>query len=273
MRIALVQMAVTDGNVQVNLERAEAFVRDAASGERPDIILLPEMWTTGYAHDSWAGAADRETPLVMERLSALAQELKVSIGGSMVTRREDGALTNRFTIVSSDGSIVGAYDKSHLFSPLREKEFLAPGKNRVHATVGSEERVSAAMSICYDLRFPGMYRASAYEGVPLFLVVSAWPEPRCVALRTLARARAVENQAFLALCNRVGPSSDGTQFCGGSMVVSPTGELLLDLGTTEGVGVTTVRLQESAAARAALRVLEDEVDEIDFPTRVVRPAN
>ncbi len=267
MRIALVQMAVMDGNVQVNMSRAEAFIREAATGELPDIVLLPELWTTGYAHAVWSEAADRETPLVMEQLSALARELKVAIGGSMVTRREDGKLVNRFTIVGTDGTVTASYDKSHLFTPMRENEFLAAGTQRVHATVGAEKPIAAAMSICYDLRFPGMYRASRYDGIELFLVASAWPEPRCTALRTLAMARGVENQAFLALCNRVGPAEDGTQFCGGSMIVSPTGDLLLDLGKTEGVGVATIRLREAAAARAMLRVIDDEVDALDFPVK------
>lgn len=265
MRIAIVQMAVSDGNVAENVARAESYIQEATAGERPDIVLLPELWTTGYAHEMWAEVADRETPVVMERFGELSATLNVSIGGSMVTRRADGQLVNRFSVITPAGTRA-EYDKSHLFSPMREKEFLAPGTSRVHASVpfgGEGKEVNAAMSICYDLRFPRMYRASAHEGVELFLVPSAWPEPRCVPLRTLATARAIENQGFLALSNRVGPARDGSQFCGGSMVVSPIGEILLDMGQSEGVGVVTVKLREAAAARAMLRVLHDEVEGID----------
>jgi predicted amidohydrolase len=270
MRIGVVQMAVTDGNVETNVARAETLIREvvakgAASGQGAlDVVLLPELWTTGYACEMWGEVADRATPQVLGRLSALCIELGVRIGGTMVTRRDDGGLANRFTLIGSNGNVQMTYDKSHLFSPMREKEFLAPGSARAHTDVNG---TPAALSICYDLRFPGMYRASAHEGVELFLVASAWPQPRCAALRTLATARAVENQAFLVLCNRVGPAADGTQFCGGSMVVSPIGEILLDLGSSEGVGVADIRIREAALTRSMLRVLDDEIAGVDQFTR------
>jgi predicted amidohydrolase len=174
----------------------------------------------------------------------------------MVTRRPDGALANRFTLTAPDGSTPVAYDKSHLFGPMREKEFLAPGTTRVHTKIGT---TPAALSICYDLRFPGMYRESAHEGTELYLVASAWPRPRCGVLRTLATARAAENQAFLALCNRAGPGADGTVFCGGSMVVAPDGEILLDLGSDEAIGAIDVKMRLATVARSLLAVLSDDM--------------
>src|SRR5690606_39008350 len=129
----------------------------------------------------------------------------------------------------------------------------------------SLREIEAALSVCYDLRFPGMYRASAHERAELFLVVSAWPKPRCAALRTLATARAVENQAFLVLCNRVGPASDKSVFCGGSMVVSPLGEILLDMGDKEGVGSVTINSADASKLRDFFPVLDDDVEGIDTP--------
>jgi predicted amidohydrolase len=259
MRIALAQLAVIDGDAWANVERAEAMLREVAR-ERPDVALLPELWTTGYAHDSWGPVADAETPKVMDRLAALSGELGIVIGGSMVHRRADGGLMNRFTLTAPDGTVMASYDKSHLFMPMREHEFLAAGDAREHGAVG---KAPVALSICYDLRFPAMYRASAQEGTELFLVVSEWPDPRAAVLRTLATARAVENQAFLALCNRTGTGADGTTFCGGSMVVSPSGEILLDLGRDEGTGVVEVRLREVAMTRAMLPVLTQDVVGVD----------
>lgn len=264
MRIGLIQMAVTDGDVAANVTKAESFIRDlardSAATQPLDVVLLPELWTTGYAHDAWPVVADQQTASVEARLAALSSELNVPIGGSMVTRREDGALVNRFSLTTPGGGAPVTYDKSHLFSPMRETEFLTPGSSRVHTKVGSTQ---AALSICYDLRFPKMYRASAHEGTELFLVVSEWPDPRGAALRTLATARAVENQSFLALCNRAGPGADGTVFCGGSMVVSPIGEILLDLGTEEAIGVVEITPREVKGVRAMLRVLSEEVVGVD----------
>jgi len=259
MRVALIQLAVVDGEPWANVERATPMIRDVAR-ERPDIVLLPELWTTGYAHDTWNTVADRDTPAVMERLSALSAELGVTIGGSMVHRRTDGALVNRLTLSGANGETIASYDKSHLFVPMREDEFFTAGTSRVDVPVGT---AAASLSICYDLRFPGMYRASALGGAELFLVVSEWPDPRSVILRTLATARAVENQAFLALCNRTGTGADGTTFCGGSMVVAPGGDILLDLGREEGTGVIEIKLRESAVARGMLPVLTHELATVD----------
>jgi predicted amidohydrolase len=265
MRIALIQMAVTDGDVTANLVKAEKFVRQVVAeqpaGKPLDVVLLPELWTTGYAYDMWHSVASERTPSVAQWLTALSTELGVSIGGSMVTQRDDGALVNRFSLTVPGGQSPVTYDKSHLFAPMREIELLAPGTSAVHTSIAATQ---AGLSICYDLRFPKMYRASACGGTEIFLVVSAWPEPRCTILRTLATARAVENQAFLALCNRAGPAADGTCFCGGSMVVSPTGEILLDLGHEEGVGVVEVRTREVKALRAMLKVLDGEIAGVDY---------
>jgi len=258
-------MAVVDGDVEANVAKAEGFIRQVAA-ERPDVVLLPELWTTGYTCERWSEIAERQTPQVMVRLAALARETGVTIGGTMVTQRDDGALANRFTLTTPSGEVTASYDKSHLFSPMREKEFLAPGTARVHAQVPTSSETpgrttTTALSICYDLRFPGMYRASAHEGAELYLVASAWPQPRCAILRTLATARAMENQAFLALSNRVGPAADGTTFCGGSMVVAPAGEILLDLGgSDEGVGVAEVKMRTVTMARSMLAVLEDDIE-------------
>jgi predicted amidohydrolase len=258
MRIALLQLAVVDADPWANLERAELMLRDVAI-DRPDVALLPELWTTGYAHDSWATVADNETPKVMDRLAALSSELGMTIGGSMV-HRSHGALMNRFTLTGPDGTVTAMYDKSHLFVPMREDEFFSAGKERVDVRVGE---TPASLSICYDLRFPGMYRASALTGSELFLVVSEWPDPRATVLRTLATARAVENQAFLALCNRTGVGADGTTFCGGSMVVSPSGEILMDLGREECSGVVDIKLREVSMTRAMLPVLTHELATVD----------
>jgi predicted amidohydrolase len=271
MRIGIVQMAVVDGDVEANVAKAEGFIRRIAA-DRPDIVLLPELWTTGYACDQWGEVADQATPGVVSHLASLAKETGATIGGTMVTRREDGALVNRFTLTAPDGETSAVYDKSHLFSPMREKEFLAPGTARVHAQVPTSSETpgrttTAALSICYDLRFPGMYRQSAHDGAELYLVASAWPQPRCAILRTLATARAMENQAFLALSNRVGPAADGTMFCGGSMIVAPAGEILLDLeGTDEGIGVVEVKMRTVTMARSMLAVLEDDIELVDSLT-------
>jgi predicted amidohydrolase len=163
-------------------------------------------------------------------------------------------LVNRFWLFFPDGRPPVSYDKGHLFAPMREDRYLVPGDRRVCAPL---DGWTAGLSLCFDLRFPEMYRLAAVSGVDLFLVASEWPAQRAAALRTLATARAIENQAYLALVNRIGRAdTDGTMFGGGSMLVAPDGTIVADAGTTaEGVVIGVAEKARLAQARRDLAVI------------------
>ena len=257
MLIALIQAAVDPRGPEIN-ERRIFDLLDTAS--RADLCLLPELWSTGYHYDYWETAADRSTPAVLDALSRWAAVNNTTIGGSLISRTREGALANRFWWLAPDGTRCG-YDKAHLFPPLREPEFLVPGATRARVSMREWQ---VAQSICYDLRFPEHYRRDALDGADLFAVVSAWPDPRCEALRTLARARAIENQTWLALCNRTGPGESGSTYCGGSMVVAPDGEIVCDAGRDEGIVSYRVDRQRLDSVRGSATTLSRRIQGIDF---------
>ncbi len=258
LRVALVQLAIRDGQPALNLEHATASIRGAGPA---DLYVLPELWTTGYAHDTWGRVADRETPAIVESLAALAAECGAYIAGSMVSRDERGALVNRLWLVPPTGAAPVHYDKGHLIALMGEDRYLSPGSRRVVTSLG-DWRVG--LSICFDLRFPEMYRADALDGAELFLVVSAWPAARAEAQRVLARARAIENQAFVVLCNRVGTAADGTRFDGGSVVVAPDGKIVADAGDAEGVTHATLDAEMIRAVRRQMPLLELRREGLDW---------
>ena len=258
LRVALIQLAICDGQPAVNLEHAAASIRSAGPA---DLYVLPELWTTGYAHDTWARVADQETPAIVESLAALAAERGAYIAGSMISRNERGALVNRLWLVPPDGAAPVHYDKGHLFAPMGEDRYLSPGDRRVVASLGGWR---AGLSICFDLRFPEMYRADALDGAELFLIVSEWPAARAEAQRVLARARAIENQAFVVLCNRVGTAADGTRFDGGSVVVAPDGSILADAGGDEGIARATLDVDAIRALRRQMPLLELRREGLDW---------
>jgi predicted amidohydrolase len=260
LRVALVQLAIRDGQPAVNLERATASIRSAGPA---DLYVLPELWTTGYAHDTWARVADRETPAIVEALRALAAECGAYIAGSMISRDERGALVNRLWLVPPTGAAPVHYDKGHLIALMGEDRYLSPGDRRVVTPLGGWR---AGLSICFDLRFPEMYRADALDGAELFVVVSEWPAARAEAQRVLARARAIENQAFVVLCNRVGTAADGTRFDGGSVVVAPDGKIMADAGGDEGVARATLDVGAIHAVRRQMPLLELRREGLDWAT-------
>ena len=268
LRIALVQLAVTDGDVDDNVRRATALIRGAPTA---DLYLLPELFTTGYAHATWAGVARDRTREVAAELQHLADARGAWIGGSMIAETPDGGLANRFHLFApSAPESLGVlptitYDKAHLFPPMGEPERLTGGTTRVRSCIGHGARAAdAALSICFDLRFPEQYRLDAVDGAALFACVAEWPHPRSETLRLLARARAAENQAWLALCNRVGPSADGASFCGGSCVIAPDGTVVAD--AAEGVDTVTVAeidVRAAHRARSGFAVLPLRVPGVD----------
>ena len=267
LRIALVQMAVVDGDPAANVARAEALVRAAPQA---DVYLLPELFTTGYAHDAWAGAARDATPGAIVALQRLADARGAWVAGSMIAPSGDGLANRLHLLAPRTGGADGApslvtYDKAHLFPPMGEPERLVAGATRVRTRVGhGDAAADAALSICFDLRFPEQYRRDAADGATLFLCVAEWPHPRGDTLRLLARARAAENQAWLALCNRVGPAADGSTFAGGSCVVSPDGTVVVDAGeAVDAVVLAEVDASVALCARAAFPVLPLRVASVD----------
>lgn len=251
-RVGLVQMNIEDGSPEKNLARALDML---ASAPPADLYLLPELWTTGYAQAVWDDAADHHTPVAVERLASEAVVREAWIGGSLVSRRSDGKLTNRFWLQAPDGNVAATYDKVHLFALMGEPRRMAEGDRRVRVGMGAW---IASLSLCYDLRFPEMYRRDAIDGAELFLVVSEWPAERRGVLELLARARAAENQACLALCNRTGTAADGTVFGGGSILADPAGDIVCRGGEGEEVVLGTLELNPVRAARRAIPVLEED---------------
>lgn len=250
LTLGLVQIEIADGQAAQNLQRAVALIRGAPAA---DLYLLPELWSTGYARDRWRHSAETETPALCDALQRLSAERRACIAAGMIALDEEQRLTNRLWLFAPDGRRPATYDKGHLFPPLREPDYLTAGRRRVRIAIGDW---TAGLSLCFDLRFPEMYRRDALEGANLFLVAAQWPEARHSALRVLARARAIENHAFLALCNRTGTAADGMVFGGGSAVFGPDGSVIAAAAPGEGVVVATVDAGLVTDARSLAPVLE-----------------
>jgi omega-amidase len=256
VKIALVQTEVVDGRPPENLERVAAELRRHPGA---DLYVLPELWSTGYAYSSWAEAADMHTPAILEHLRTFSCASGMAIAGSLVSRDEDGRLVNRLWLVDRDAALQW-YDKIHLFEPLREHEFLAAGRRPGILSLRGDD---VSCSICFDLLFLELYRAAAVRGVRLFLVVAEWPERRQHILSTLARARAMENQSFVVLCNRVGRAADGLAFPGESAIYGPSGSELVCARDGRGVFQAELDLGEAAELRTRMPVLPKRVPGLD----------
>lgn len=257
MQIAVVQMQIVDGNPAANRSTVLAYLSEHAGY---DLYLLPELWTTGYVQQEWSRLATQDTPATLVWMSEQARERRIWLAGSVIAANADGTLANRFVMFDRNGALACQYDKAHLFHPLDEHIYLRAGA--AMPPVVEAEGVRLSPAICYDLRFPEMFRRNTLRGVDVFLVSSAWPFPRQHALNILTEARAIENQAIVALANRIGVDAKGNHFCGGSGVFGPIGPLS-EMHQAEGVAVADIDPVALRELRKSFPVLEHRLERID----------
>lgn len=251
MRVALIQMEIQLGDPDANRGRAAQLVREAAQGV--DLVVLPELWTTGYVLPDLAGRlADRDGEPTGALLSSLARECGVYIYGSVADQRGE-KVYNHAAVYRPDGTLAAAYDKVHLVPMMEEDRYLTAGDRLALADL---DGIKAGLAICYDLRFPELFRSLALSGAELFLVTAEWPAVRLSHWRTLLTARAIENQAFVVACNRVG-ADRANRFSGHSMVIDPWGSILAEGGEGEEILRAELDLSKVAEIRRQIPVFRD----------------
>lgn len=224
MKIAVAQISCVLGDIAANI----ANIGGCASRAREagaELVVFPEMADTGYAMPVIRKCAQPWSEGAIPALRTLARELKIALICG-VSERDGDRIYNTQVFLDADGAIIAKYRKTHLFSPAPIEEHTCFTAGHEFVTVPHGE-FQFGLSICYDLRFPEVYRHLALAGANVFAVSSAWPYPRVSHLRALAIARAVENQSYLLLSNRVG-TDDGVTFCGSSAIIDPSGRLLAE---------------------------------------------
>ncbi|HKD11823.1 MAG TPA: carbon-nitrogen family hydrolase [Thermoanaerobaculia bacterium] len=248
LRIALVQMDLAWEDPPENHRRARRLLEEARDrGAR--LALLPEMFSTGFSMETEAIAQPRGGPSE-KFLEEASSALKIWTIASLP--EASGPRPYNMCIVSSPSGIAARYAKIHPFSYAGEHEHYAAGDRVVTVEI---EGVRVTPLVCYDLRFPEPFRVAAAE-TDLFAVVANWPEPRREHWRTLLRARAIENQAYVAGVNRVGDGG-GAHYAGDSALVAPLGETLAEGDDRERVLVADVEPEKAAKLRARFPALQD----------------
>jgi omega-amidase len=223
MKIAAAQISCSLGNLEANLSKIRDFA-SLAKNSSAELVVFPEMVDTGYSMPIIQKHATSWKEGAVPELQEMARTLSISIICG-VSERDVASVYNSQVFINANGEIIAKYRKTHLVSaaPLDERGCFTPGDEFISSTVAG---MRLGLSICYDLRFPEMCRKLAVEHkVNLFINSSAWPFPRMEHLRLLAMARAIENQSYLILANRVG-TDDGVTFCGTSAIIDPYGVIV-----------------------------------------------
>jgi omega-amidase len=223
MKIAAAQISCAPGDLQANLGKVRDFSARAKKAGT-ELIVFPEMVDTGYSMPAIQKHATSWNEGAVPKLQAMAKELSLAIIAG-VSDRDGSRIYNAQAFIDVHGKVISKYRKTHLVTaaPLDERPWFTAGDAFTSCEM---DKFNLGLTICYDLRFPEVCRGLAVEQqVNVFVNSSAWPFPRVEHLRILALARAIENQSYLILANRVG-TDDGVPFCGTSVIVDPYGAIL-----------------------------------------------
>jgi omega-amidase len=221
MKVAVAQISCSLGDPDANLLKVRDFTRRAKDEAGAELVVFPEMTDTGYSMPVIRANANHWKSGFVPGLQEIARKLSIAIVAG-VSERDSSSIYNSQVLIDEKGNIAGKYRKTHLYAvaPVEEQTCFAPGNSFASFELRG---FKFGFSICYDLRFPEMYRKLATaQSVGAFAISSAWPFPRLEHFRTLALARAIENQSYVVASNRVGKDDD-LWFCGSSAIIDPRG--------------------------------------------------
>ena len=251
---AAIQFNISLGYIDANLDKAmTALKRVAEQGAK--LAVLPEMWSCGYDYRNLKKLAT-ETPRVLETLQEECRKLNLVTVGSLPELQDDTIYNTAYLI--DKGELIASYRKLHLFSTMQEDQFLGAGNSSLVAET-SIGRLGIA--ICYDLRFPELFRKLALEGAEIICVPAEWPKPRQEHWKTLLRARAIENQLFVIAANCCGIHGK-LDFFGLSQLISPLGHVLEMAGEEETELVANLDFSEMEKYRNQIKTLVDRRPDI-----------
>jgi len=247
LTISLIQPDIAWENKDANLNQYEHYISNIV--EKKEVVVLPEMFSTGFSMQPEKLAETMEGPSV-QWMKDMASKYRCILTGSLIIE-EDGKYFNRLIWMQPDGRY-GTYDKRHLFGYASEDQHYNPGNKRLIASVKGWK---INLMVCYDLRFP-VWARNTKDAYDVLIYVANWPERRSLAWRTLLQARAIENQSYVIGVNRVGTDGKDIHYRGESSVFGPMGEMIWQ-GSEAGVQTVTLEKELLMKVRQELPFLKD----------------
>lgn len=247
MIISIAQFKSKNGAVDENFSTAARLIELA---QNSDVIILPELWSTGYHPVSPKKFADVDGARTIDFLCTAAKKFNVNIIGGSVAVEYGGKFFNRCFVVNRRGEIAATYDKAHPFSLVHEDKIFSAGDK---ISTVELDGVRCGLAICYDLRFPEFIRKIALKETEIIFLPAAWDLDRLIPRRILTKARAIENQVFVVFANDSGISE----------IVNPRGEIVAESGIGEEILTAEIDLNERAEVIKEMNLLADRNPNVD----------
>jgi predicted amidohydrolase len=252
MKIYVCQLDIAWEDKAANFAKVRQLL-GSAKLEKGSLVLLPEMFATGFSMNVQAIAEDPDAGPTARFLAECATQFGVFVAGGLVTIGADGKGRNEMIVAAPDGARAARYAKIHPFTYGEESHHYSGGDK---VCTFSCRGAAVAPFICYDLRFPEIFRVAMRNGAEVYIVIASWPDRRAEHWTTLLRARAIENQAYVAGVNRCG-RDPRCGYSGHSQIIDPQGNVLVDAGEGENVVGAEIDLHALHSYRAKFPALND----------------
>ena len=255
--ILAIQMGSLIGDLDANIKKVKNLLINHLEKRSADIVILPEVWTVGWDCQSFPNSAESfSNSKALEMLQSIAKDYSINIiGGSIIERKSDNTLSNTCPVISRNGELLCKYEKNHLFSyyGCAEGDYIAAGKNPVLVNL---DGVQVGLTICYDIRFPEIYRAYRKAGADLLVNMAAWGADKKIAWDSMTTSRSVENQTYFVALTQTGKLRNGANL-GHSMIIDYKGEIISEVNKDEAGIYATLDIEEMYQFREKCKILND----------------
>ena len=258
VKLFALQMGSNCASFEENIQKVEKLLRDNLSSRFVDFVFLPEVWTCGWDCSCFKDCAETlEDSRAVDMLKKIAKEFSVNIiGGSFIEKKSNNALANTCPVINRKGEVVCTYEKNHLFSyyGCDEGNYITAGSNPVLVDL---EGIKIGLTICYDIRFPEIYRAYRKAGADILANMAAWGAEKKIPWDSMTTSRAVENQTYFVALTQTGELKNEQKNLGHSMIIDYNGNILDEINIIEGGVYANINLEEMYLFREKCKVIED----------------
>lgn len=255
--VSILQMCSKIGDIEANCSKVEDLFNQYFECNTADVVVLPEVWSCGWSCSHFRDTAQViESSSVIDLLSRLAKKFNVNIiGGSFITKNGERYF-NTCPVINRLGQLVATYSKNHLYSyyGCDEGKFVSVGDSPVMVEL---DGIKYGLTICYDIRFPEIYRAYRKAGVDILVNCAAWGSKKPIPWEVMTKSRAVENQSFMIALTQSGYIENGEYNLGESRIIDYKGEEVASIMSGEGVVSAEIDLAEMYDFREKCTVLND----------------
>jgi len=252
MKVCCLQLNIVWQNETANLANLTRLFESFSSGNKPDVVVLPELFHSGFSMQT-AYIKQTRSGLVYQTLSQLAKVYSVYLIAGVALQSDATKALNSALVFDQTGTEQACYIKNYSFRLADEGSYYQAGEQQVLFNIGD---TPCSVFICYDLRFPELFRKVAKQ-VEVIFVIANWPASRQLHWQALLIARAIENQCFVVGVNRMGQDGTGIDYLGGSMVLNPLGETLCVMDENTEMQMVEIELAQVQQTRQQFPFLED----------------